>query len=199
MTETGKAAPTPSEQIFGIVTTYWQSRALAVAAELELADRLADGPVSVDALAESTKTESLGLYRLMRALESTGFFTQVSPRVFANTPLSECLRKNVPGSQWAWVRLQCSTDCGVYRSWEGLLDGIRTGRTAFDQAHGSSFWQYLQQRPEQWAVFNEAMRSGSAQATAAVTASYNWGRFSVIADIAGGIGTQLVDILNANP
>jgi hypothetical protein len=33
--------------------------------------------------------------------------------------------------------------------------------------------------------------------TPAVAAAYDWSRFAVIADIGGGIGTQLVDILNA--
>jgi hypothetical protein len=35
--------------------------------------------------------------------------------------------------------------------------------------------------------------------TPAVTAAYKWSRFPVIADIGGGIGTQLVDILEAHP
>jgi hypothetical protein len=36
-------------------------------------------------------------------------------------------------------------------------------------------------------------------ATLAVTAAYEWSRFPVIADIGGGIGTQLVSILDASP
>jgi hypothetical protein len=35
--------------------------------------------------------------------------------------------------------------------------------------------------------------------TGAVTAAYDWSRFAMIADIGGGIGGQLVDILNAHP
>ena len=35
--------------------------------------------------------------------------------------------------------------------------------------------------------------------TPAVTAAYEWSRFPVIADIGGGIGTQLVSILDASP
>src|SRR4029077_14453516 len=35
--------------------------------------------------------------------------------------------------------------------------------------------------------------------TPAVTATYNWNQFSVIADIGGGIGTQLVSSLDASP
>ena len=102
---------------------FWQSRALAVAAELELADFLADGPLAVDTLASRSKTDSSSLYRLMRVLESIGIFTQVSPQVFANTPASECLRKNVAGSQWATVRTILSVGYGQYDAWAGLQIG----------------------------------------------------------------------------
>ena len=39
----------------------------------------------------------------------------------------------------------------------------------------------------------------TAEMTPAVTAAYDWSRFPVIADIGGGVGAQLVDILEANP
>jgi hypothetical protein len=45
---------------------------------------------------------------------------------------------------------------------------------------------------------NGAMRSANVAMTPAVTAAYKWGQFPVIADI-GGIGTQLVPILDASP
>jgi hypothetical protein len=43
------------------------------------------------------------------------------------------------------------------------------------------------------------MRAYTQGVTPTVTAAYDWSRFRVIADIGGGIGTQLVDILNAHP
>jgi hypothetical protein len=193
------SAPAPHEQILGVVNAHWQGRAVAVAAELEMADLLADGPLHLDALAERTKTDPSSLFRLLRALESTGIFTQVSPHVFANTPASECLRKNVPGSQWAWVRTCLSTDAIAFDGWTGLMHAVKTGGIAFDQVCGCSVWDYLQRNPQKGAIFNEAMRSLSASITPTVAASYDWSRFPVIADIAGGIGTQLVAILDAHP
>jgi hypothetical protein len=199
MTQTIKAAASPQDQIVSLVAGFWQSRALAVAAELELADLLAEGSLSLDILAEKTKTDSLSLFRLMRALESIGIFMQVSPRVFANTSISVLLRKDVPGSQWAWVRTVLSDDLGQYAGWKGLMGSVQTGKMTFAEILGCDYWQYLQNKPDKWAIFNEAMRSVSAAVTPAVTASYDWSRFRVIADIGGGIGTQLVDILDANP
>ena len=95
--------PAPNEQIFSIVVGFWQARALAVATELGLPDLLAERPLHVDELASRTKTNASALFRLLRALESIGIFIQTSPRVFGNTPTSEGLRRDAPGSQWASV------------------------------------------------------------------------------------------------
>jgi hypothetical protein len=57
----------------------------------------------------------------------------------------------------------------------------------------------MQSNPEQRTNFNSAMRDLSASMTPAVTASYDWSKFSVIADIGGGIGAQLSSILDAHP
>lgn len=193
------AAPAALENIFGIIRGFFESRALAIAAELELADLLADGPLGVDFLAERTKTHAPSLFRLMRALESIGVFTQVSPRVFANTPSSALLRRGVPGSQWAFVRTILSTGFGQYDSWAEILYSVQTGKSAIEKVYGCDPWGFFTARPEIWAIFNEAMRSASAAISPAVAAAYDWRKFPVIADIGGGIGSQLVAILDAHP
>jgi O-methyltransferase domain/Dimerisation domain len=189
----------PQEHILEIIRGFWQSRALAMAAELEIADHLADGPLAVEILAERTETHAPSLFRLMRALESVGLFKRVSPRVFANTPASECLQKNVPGSLRAFVRTILSKGFGQYDAWGDVLTSVRTGQAAFEQLYGCGPWEFFHRNPEIWGVFNQAMRAASALITPIVAASYNWRRFPVIADIGGGIGSQLVAILDAHP
>ena len=194
------AAPSAFENISGIIRGFWESRALATAAELEVADQLSDGPLSVDALAELTKTHSPSLFRLVRALESIGVFKQVSPRVFANTTSSAVLRRNIPGSQWAFVRAVLSSGFGQYESWAEMMYCVQTGKTGLQKIYGGdSTWEFFQGRPEAWAIFNESMRSASAAISPAVAAAYDWRVFPVIADIGGGIGSQLVAILDTHP
>jgi hypothetical protein len=189
----------PHEQILAITAGFWQSRALAVAAELELADLLATGSLHIDVLASQTKTHARSLFRLLRALETLGVFSQVSPFVFANTPASDCLRRNAPNTQWAWVRAQLSVGGGVYEDWSGLSGGIKTGDTVFDQVLGCGFWEYYRRNPEAGAIFNKAMRLIGKHNSPEVAQAYDWSRFPVIADIGGGIGGLLVDILDAYP
>jgi hypothetical protein len=136
---------------------------------------------------------------LLRALESIGLFSQSAPQVFANTPMSELLRKSMPGSMFAVIHNTCSVGEGSYEGWGGLLSSIQTGKTAFDQIYGFDYWEFLRRNPKQAASFNETMRSVTAQVTPAVTAACDWSRFPVIADVGGGIGSQLLDILAAYP
>ncbi len=192
-------ALSPQEQILQVVNNYWRACGVGAAAQLELADHLARGPMHVADLARRTQTHAESLYRLLRALECTGIFAQVSPRIFANTPASECLRRDVPGSQWAWIRVTLCADGFISGGWRGLMHALREGKPGFERLHGQTGWEHLQSNPQQATIFNQAMRDLSASIMLAVTASFAWSQFPVIADIGGGVGAQLMNILDANP
>jgi Dimerisation domain len=63
-------------------TAHWVSRILYVAAEMNLADGLAEGPWTAEELAQSTVTDARALYRLMRTLASLWLFTEGRPTGF---------------------------------------------------------------------------------------------------------------------
>src|SRR6266568_6776856 len=88
----------PQLQVRDLLMGFVVSRALQVAAELGLADVLADGPKDRDALAREVGAHADTLHRLMRALASFGVFDQLPDGRFANTPRSEYLRSDAPGS-----------------------------------------------------------------------------------------------------
>lgn len=190
---------TPQQQILGIVNNHWQSCCVGAAAQLELADLLSDGPLPVAVLAERSQTHAPSLHRMLRALESTGIFTQTSPGVFANTPASECLRRNLPGSNWAWVRFTLCPGAPVFEGWRGLMRALENGRPGFDQVTGQNAWEHMQAHEDTRTIFNQAMRDLSAAMSPAVATAFDWSRFPVIADIGGGIGAQLSSILDAHP
>lgn len=192
------ARSSPQEQIMGIMMGLLQARSLTIAVELGIADALAAGPLSLEDLAVRTQADSTNLFRLLRALETLGFFRQVSSGTFANTALSNYLRRDVPGSQWAFVHLS-APGFGLWDGYTGMLDTVRTGRTALLEQWGYDIWEHFRRHPDKAEIFNEAMRAVSLTLTPAVTAAYDWSRFGVIADIGGGIGMQLVDILEAYP
>jgi O-methyltransferase domain len=191
--------PSPHEQVLSIILNFWQGRAVAMATELTLPDLLVDGPLHVDKLASLTKTNVSALFRLLRALESIGVFNQVSPRVFANSVTSECLRRDASDSVWPQVVHSLFKGSPSYEGWSELRYALTTGQSPTEKLYGHDFWEHLRRNPTANAATNGAMRSASEAMTPAVTAAYEWSQFPVIADIGGGIGTQLVSILDASP
>ena len=67
----------PAQQLIQMITGSWISRAIYVAAKLQIADLLADGPRSAEELAEDAGVAPRPLYRVLRAL---GRLHQASPR-----------------------------------------------------------------------------------------------------------------------
>ena len=58
------------------------SRCVSLAAELAIADLLADGPKDVQALAQATATSPDPLYRVLRLLAGAGVFEELPDRRF---------------------------------------------------------------------------------------------------------------------
>ena len=76
---------------------------ITIAAQLGLADHLANGPKRSDKLAVLVQADAPTLYRLLRALASVGVFAEVESGRFALTPLGDCLRTNAPnGMRSCW-------------------------------------------------------------------------------------------------
>src|SRR5687767_13587371 len=123
----------PYQQMSQLITGYWISQAIYVAAKLQLADLVKDGPRTAEDLAAATGTHAPSLYRLLRALASVCVFAEDDRRHFGLTPLSECLRRDLPGSQWGHAMMNGE---GHYPVYAELLYSIRTGEPAFDKVHG---------------------------------------------------------------
>ena len=189
-------ASPPRATLLQMMTGYWVSQALYVAAKLGIADLLADGPVDCEDLAAATNTHAPSLQRVLRALASVGVFTEVSPGSFALTPLAELLRTETPGSMSALAIMYAEEQ---YRAWGEMLHSVRTGEMAFDHQFGMGYFEYLAQHPEADRVFNEAMTGWTQQLVGAVVDTYDFSPFHTVVDVGGGYGALLATILRNNP
>ncbi len=105
------------------------SQALYVAASLGLADLLADGPMSADALAATTGANADALYRVLRALASIGVFAETAERHFTLTPMARLLQEDHPYSVRAQVIYLGNEP---YRAWGNLLPSVMSGANAYE-------------------------------------------------------------------
>ena len=187
---------TPAQELGRIITGYWQSQAVYVAAELGIADLLRDGPKSSDELASATQTHPDALFRLLRALASIGVFAETSPRTFGLTPLADALRSDAPRSVRDMARMAGGEQ---FQAWGDLLYSVKTGETAFEHRFGAPIFEYLATRPEQARIFDGAMVGIHGRETQAVLDAYDFSGIGVLADVGGGNGSNLSAILKAHP
>jgi hypothetical protein len=178
-------------------TAYWVSRLVYLAAELGLADHLASGPLSADDLASRTQTHAPALYRVLRSLASVGLFTEDTTRRFALTPLGAALKTGAPGSARASILTLAGEP--VSAAWQGLGYSVRTGKPAFDHAHGKPIFAWLAEHPKDAALFGETMVGFHGAEPAAVAAAYDFSGLRTIVDVGGGTGNLLTTLLARYP
>ena len=165
------------------------TRALAIVADLRVADALADGERGVAELASELGADADALHRILRALASDGFFAESEPGVFRNTPSSELLRD------------------GGWRSFAHLFGGIwmpavaaldASGRATFPQLNGAGFWDWLGEHPGERAEFDRAMEQGWEGRLRRLE-SIGWHDGETVVDVGGGNGSLLLELLARQP
>jgi hypothetical protein len=189
--------PDPTQQLFRLMTGHVVASAVQVAAKLNVADRMADGPKSAAELASTLGAREDGLYRVLRALSALGVFAEVAPRRFALTPVGELLRRDVPGSVHG-LALWISSPFH-FRVYADLLHTVRTGQPAAEHVVKMPVFDYLVQDEELSAIFNNAMTLFSEMVVPAVLDAYDFSGIGTLVDIGGGHGALLTGILAKYP
>jgi len=181
------------EMIFGFAV----SRAIAVAAQLGVADELKTGPKSAAGLAKLLGVDARSLYRLLRALAGAGIFIEEADERFRLTPLSELLRSDNPESLRGFAAMMAN---GVnFETWADLPFSIETGKPAFPHKFNEEWFTWLEQNPDEGKVFHDAMTSLSAGAVAAVVNAYDFSGITKLVDVGGGHGLLIASVLSKYP
>lgn len=179
-----------------MISGYWSTQAIYVAAELGIADLLAEYPQTAAELAARTGTHGEALYRVLRALASVGIFAEDAESRFSLTSLAEYLRSDVPDSSREFAIMAGSE---MYASWGGLLGAVETGEAAFDKTFGMPVFHYLTERHDRGRVFDAAMTSVHGRETGAMLDAYDFSPFETVVDVGGGAGLMLAGILERHP
>ncbi len=191
------AVPTPAEQLFKYIESFWAGRTIYIAAKIGLADHLADGPKTAEQLAAATKTHAPSLYRVLRALAGIDVIRETSPGKFSLTPFGEALKSNVAGSLRATAIVELGED--HYSAWENLLHSVKTGETAFDNKFGMPIWKFYETHEENQKNFDRCMVEMTGAIHQAVLEAYDFAPFKHLTDVGGGHGALIAAVLNEYP
>ncbi|MBW3596802.1 MAG: methyltransferase [Planctomycetes bacterium] len=190
------AEESPRDVLSRLISGYQPSQAIYVAAKLEIADLVKDGPRSVDDLAAATGAHAASLYRLLRALAGMGIFAEDDERRFSLTPPAELLCRDHPESQYAFAVMMGEEH---YHVWGDLFFTVETGQTAFDRIYGMPIFEFLSENPEKGRIFDAAMTGIHGRETQPLLDAYDFPDAAVIADVGGGNGSVLIALLKHYP
>jgi hypothetical protein len=184
-------------QVVSLSLGYVMGQALHAAAELGVADVLADGPLPVEAIAAGTGTHAPSLHRLLRTLASGGIVNEEGDGRYALTTLGETLRRDVPGSVRAaviWV-----SEPMHYGTCGDLAESVRSGEPAFNRLFGRSYFEHLAADPVAGRVWDEGMACFSGMENAPIAHAYPFPDGARVVDVGGGQGGFLAEVLRTNP
>jgi hypothetical protein len=187
----------PAVALRQLSTGFWVAKAVAVAAELRVADHLKDGPKTVDELAQAVGAHPGALYRLLRGIASVGVFAEEGQGSFALTPIAALLLTDNPQS-WRAAAIM-NGEPWMWQPWGDLLYSVKTGNPAFDHIFGMAFDTYLAQHQQAAEVFQAFMNVATAEEARVVAPVYDFSGLRTVVDVGGGRGALLAAILRANP
>lgn len=174
------------------------TKALAVVAELGVADHLEGHPRTAAELAADCGADADALERVLRYLSGRGIFRRARDGRFANNRMSALLRDDVEGSMRAWARF-FGSDWHV-AMWNRLDHSVRTGASGAEAAFGRPFFEQVTEvDPSAGALFDAAMASVSSLQMEVIAHKYDFRGCERVCDVGGGTGTLLSAILLANP
>ena len=159
---------------------------------LGAADALEEGPRSAEEVAERIGADPDALRRLLRALTTVGLVAEPSPDRFAHGPLARfatAAAGPTPDSAPGWY----------WQAWEALDEAVRSGRTAFECAHGIPLFEYLARHPEAATAFDRSMTALHGDRNAEVAQEVWLGDVRKLVDVGGGEGDLLAAMLDAHP
>jgi O-methyltransferase domain/Dimerisation domain len=177
------------ERIWDVLRGALTTRTLGIVAELGIHQALAQGPRSVNDLADETGAEPDALRRLLRALASDGIFAEEERGVFRHTPTSELLLES------GWDDFAVLFGGVWYRAVERL---DASGKAVFPDIFGTDFWSWLAEHPEQRARFDRAMAQGSDTRIERLE-TVEWRDGETVVDVGGGNGSLLAELLKLHP
>ena len=175
----------------GLIFGFSITRSIALAAELGIADLLADGPRTAEELAGKCGVLQHPLYRMLRALAGEGVFTEDRDGYFGLTPMAELLRSDHPRSLRDWAIYVADLP---YRSSMELLHTLKTGESAFQKAFGTPVFDYVSAHPEYATKLFRAMSSISTARIAGLLEAYDFSGTMKLIDVGGAHGAMAAAI-----
>ncbi|MEU6480357.1 methyltransferase [Streptomyces sp. NPDC047017] len=186
-----------AERLLTLALGTAHTQAVAAAARLGLADHLADGPLSVTRLADLADADAGALARLAETLVALGVLRDTGDGRVECTETGELLRSGTAHSVRHYVTMMGSA--WLTGGWPGLTDSVRSGAPAFESAQGMPYYAYVRRHPEAEEILQQGLSDISRHEADAFGAAVDVSGHATVADIGGGRGSLLAELLRRSP
>lgn len=169
---------------------------LHVVATLQIANHIASGMSQIDDLAAAASCDPDVLEAVLSHLVTKGVFEEPAPGHFALNEAARDLLDPV---------FQLSMDLNslggrMAHAWSTLLPYTRTGKSHYPQLFGRSFFEDLEAHPKISADFDALIGpAGHGTPSGNFNITGGWESIGTIADVGGGTGAMLAEVLRAHP
>lgn len=174
---------------------FWLLPSLYVAAKLDVAGHLKETPLTLEELAEKTGSHAPSLYRILRALASEGIFKIRRDGRFALNNVARGLLDEQGSLRYMLLHHLGPVNWNMMSQLETT---VKNGEEAFLATYQQAIYDYLRDHPAESEIFSRSMSNLSDISLAPILQSYHFSVFKTIADIGGGEGFLLANILREN-
>ena len=191
------ASSADADRLLELVAGHRVTAVMYTAVEIGIIEVLHDRTSTASEVAESCSADAQSVARLLLALAAIGIVTR-NDGAYRLTPLALPLVRSAPGSLRDWVVFEGEM---LTRSWQGLADSVRTGKTAseLEAGEGGDRFARIGRDPRLAALFDNAMVSTTRHGASDILAAYDFGNSRTVLDVGGGTGALLLEILRAYP
>ncbi|MFG2194484.1 methyltransferase [Streptomyces sp. NPDC048639] len=187
------------QHMMAMVTGFWVTQTVRAAALYKLADHLAEGTDTPEAIARAEGIDLDAVRRLLRTCASLGLMTSPDGGThYSGTSLLSTLHKDDPNSLRGFAISQAAP--GHWLPWGQFPEAVRTGGHRIEAAHGdATIFEYFAQHLQEAALFTESMGNLSRAAAQDIAAVVDTEGVGLALDLGGANGEVVRAMMKANP
>ncbi|HEV2484879.1 MAG TPA: methyltransferase [Terracidiphilus sp.] len=189
-------APAPSpDHILQMGLSFWASKTLLSAVEMEVFTELAKHPLDLDTLTGRIGLHPRSSRDFLDALVALGFL-QRNDGIYSNTPSTDLfLDKGKPSYIGGMLEM---ANRRLFKHWNNLTTALRTGQPQGEAGSGAEIFAAIYADPERLKGFLRAMTGVSRGANLAIAAKFPWANYRTVVDAGPAQGDLLTQVLLKN-
>ena len=181
------------ELVSGDMVGHWRTGTIHAAVELGVFESL---PASGEEVEQRTRLHGTVGDRLMRALMELGLAWRDGEGLYHPTERGSLLKRNHSLSLADAARHWGSES---WEAWAGVARSLQTGESGFERLHGSSFFEWLRERPADLQAYHSAMSTYARHDYRDLADSVDFTSRCSILDAGGGTGELSFALLRSCP